>query len=96
MSMTMHAATSNVPSVTRVVPRGTGATAPQRRADRRGTGTASIEYRALHALVRSLAFVGGAIVRLMPFGAPSTSRDSLHVEARHIADSVVPFVFQVS
>ena len=92
--MTTHVATSNVLSVTRVVPRGTGMPAPQREAGRRGT--ASIEYRALHALVRSLAFGGGAIGRLMPFGARGMPRESLHVEARRVADSVVPFVFQVS
>ena len=89
----MNAALPNVSSVTRVVPRGTGMRAV-RTAPRRGT--ASIEYRALHALVRGLALVGGAVARLMPFGADNASRDPLTVEARHVADSVVPFVFQVS
>ena len=89
----MQAATSNVLSVTRVVPRGAGTPAPGRVARR---GTASIEYRVLHGLVRGLALVGGAVARLMPFGADNASRDPLGVEARHVADSVVPFVFQVS
>ena len=89
----MNAASSNVLSVTRVVPRGTGVRAARPAPHR---GTASIEYRALHALVRGLALVGGAVARLMPFGADNASRDPLTVEARHVADSVVPFVFQVS
>ena len=87
----MHAAVPNVSSVTRVVVRPAGA-----RASRPRRGAASIEYRTLHALVRAVAYLGGAIARLMPFGAPNASRASLAVESRHVADSVVPFVFQVA
>ena len=59
-------------------------------------GTASIEYRALHALVRALAFGGGAVARALPFGGREARRVPLAVESRHVADSVVPFVFQVA
>ena len=93
----MNAVVSNASSVTRavtrVVPRGTGVPAPRRAVRSR---TASMEYRALHALVRGLAILGGVAARAMPFGADNASRDPLLVEARHVADSVVPFVFQVA
>ena len=92
--MSADAAPSAVPSVARSAARATGARAPHRADARRGT--ASIEYRALHALVRALAFVGGAVARAMPFGGTGGTRPSLAVESRHVADSVVPFVFQVA
>ena len=78
--MSAPAPSSNVPSGTRTARRGAG----------------SIEYRTLHALVRALAFAGGAVARAMPFGATGGPRQSLAVESRHVADSVVPFVFQVA
>ncbi len=86
-------ASSNLMSVTRVVPRTGSAPAPHR-APRRGP--ASVEYRALHALVMSLALVGAAVARLLPFGRAASRRLPLRTEARNVADSVVPFVFQVA